>query len=181
MVRKFFRTWWRLFLVAALLAAAIQFLARPPGFFPDQGIGRIGTYLFRPAYGGIDFLRQGISSLWSGYIGLVNVSRENRELQKEVAGLREKLKEGRDASRENRRLEDLLRFSKTLEKRTVGARVVGHDGSPWVQGIFIDAGTGEGVEPGMAVVIPDGAVGRVHRTYPGPSKVILTPDSPSAP
>jgi rod shape-determining protein MreC len=177
MVRKFFRKWWRLFLVAALLAAAIQFFVRPPGFFPDQGIGRIGTYLFRPVYGGIDFLRQGISSLWSGYIGLVNVSRENRELRKEAAELREKLKESRDASLENRRLEDLLRFSKTLEKRTVGARVVGHDVSPWFQGIFIDAGTGEGVEPGMAVVIPDGAVGRVHRTYPGLSEVILLTDS----
>src|SRR4030066_740967 len=108
MVRKFFRKWWRLFLVAALLAAAIQFFVRPPGFFPDQGIGRIGTYLFRPVYGGIDFLRQGISSLWSGYIGLVNVSRENRELRKEVAEVRGNLKESRDARLEDRRLEDLL-------------------------------------------------------------------------
>jgi cell shape-determining protein MreC len=141
MVRKFFRKWWRLFLVAALLAAAVQFFVRSPGFFPDQVIGRIGTSLFRPVYGGIDFLRQGISSLWTGYIGLVNVSRQNRELRKEVADLREKLKESRDASLENRRLEDLLRFSKTLEKRTVGARVVGHDVSPWFQGIFINAGT----------------------------------------
>src|SRR4030067_1025830 len=122
MVRKFFRKWWRLFLVAALLAAAIQFFVRPPGFFPDQAIGRIGTYLFRPVYGGIDFLRQGISSLWSGYIGLVNVSRENRELRKEVAELREKVKESRDASLENRRLEELRRFSKNPEKRTGGAR-----------------------------------------------------------
>src|SRR4030066_98910 len=120
MVRKFFRKWWRLFLVAALLAAAIQFFVRPPGFFPDQAIGRIGTYLFRPVYGGIDFLRQGISSLWSGYIGLVNVSRQNRELRKEVAELRGKTKGGRDAAPEHRRLEGVLRFSKTLGKRAVG-------------------------------------------------------------
>jgi rod shape-determining protein MreC len=177
MVKKFFRKWWRLFLGAALLAAALQFFVRPPGFFPGQVIGRIGTSLFRPVYGGVDYLRQGISSLWSEYIGLMNVSRQNRELRKEVAELREKLKESHDASLENLRLLDLLRFSKTLEKRAVGARVVGHDVSPWFQGVFIDAGTGEGVEPGMAVVIPDGAVGRVHRTYPGLSEVILLSDS----
>lgn len=177
MVRKFFRKWWRLFLAAALLAAAIQFFVRPPGFFPDQAIGRIGTYMFRPVYEGVGFLRREISSLWSGYIGLVNVSRQNRELRQEVAMLRDQLKESRDASLENRRLENLLRFSKTLETRTVGARVVGHDVSPWFQGIFIDAGTGEGVEPGMAVVIPGGAVGRIHRTYPGLSEVLLLTDS----
>jgi rod shape-determining protein MreC len=34
-----------------------------------------------------------------------------------------------------------------------------------------------GVEPGMAVLIPGGAVGRVHRTFSGLSEVILLTDS----
>ena len=177
MVKAFFRKWWRLFLVAALLVAAIQFFVRPPGFSPDHGIGEIGTSLFRPVFKAVDFLRRGISSVWSGYIGLVNVSRENAELRKERAALQEMLKESRDAVLENQRLEELLRFSTTLEKRTIGARIVGHDVSPWFQGVFIDAGSGMGVEPGMAVLIPGGAVGRVHRTFSGLSEVILLTDS----
>src|SRR3989304_3950989 len=48
---------------------------------------------------------------------------------------------------------------------------------PWLQGVFIDAGSGMGVEPGMAVLIPGGAVGRVHRTFSGLSEVILLTDS----
>ncbi len=177
MVVKFLRKWWRLFLVVVLLGTAIQFFVRPPGISPDRFLGEIGTSLFRPVYVAVDFFRQRISSMWSGYIGLVTVSRENAELRKEVAALQEKLKESRDAILENRRLEGLLRFSKTLEKKTVGARIVGHDVSPWFQGIFIDAGTDLMVAPGMAVVTPSGAVGRVHRTYPGLSEVILLTDS----
>lgn len=174
---KFLRTWWRLLLAVALLAAAIQFFVRPAGISPNPFLGEFGASLFRPVYKSVDFLRRGISSVWSGYIDLRHVERENAELRKEVAVLREKLGESRDAVLENRRLEELLRFSKTLETRTVGARVVGHDVSPWFQGIFLDGGAAAGIETGMAVITPDGAVGRVHRTYPGLSEVILLTDS----
>lgn len=115
--------------------------------------------------------------MWSGYFHLVHVERENAELRKEVAALQEKLRESRDAVLENRRLEELLRFSTAGETRTVGARVVGHDVSPWFQGIFIRGGAAAGIEMGMAVVTPAGAVGRVHRTYPDLSEVILLTDS----
>ncbi|HEU5360037.1 MAG TPA: rod shape-determining protein MreC [Candidatus Deferrimicrobiaceae bacterium] len=177
MVRKFLRKWWRLLLAVALLASAIQFFVRPPEVAPGRIVGEIGTSLFRPFYAGVDFLRRSVSSVWTGYFALVAVSRENADLRKEVAALREQLKESRDAVLENRRLEELLRFSKNLEKRTVGARVVGHDVSPWFQGIFIDGGTEAGVEPGMAVLTPAGAVGRIHRTFSGLSEVILLTDS----
>src|SRR3970040_973642 len=144
MVKTFFRKWWRLFLVAALLAAAIQFFVRPPGFSPEHGIGEIGTALFRPVYKAVDFLRRGISSVWSGDIGLGHGAGENAEFRKDLEVLQEKLKESRDAVLENERLEELLRFSKTLEKRTIGARIVGDDVSPRVHGVFIDAGSGVG-------------------------------------
>ncbi|MDH3238921.1 MAG: rod shape-determining protein MreC [Deltaproteobacteria bacterium] len=177
MVLNFLRKWWRILLVVVLLVAAIQFFVRPPGLSLDQFAGGVVTSLFRPVYGSVDFLRQRVSSVWSGYIELLDVSRDNEELRKEVAELREKVKESSDAVLENRRLEELLRFAKTQEKQMVGARVVGHDVSPWFQGIFIDSGTGEGLDMGMAVVTPAGAVGRIHRTYPDLSEVLLLTDS----
>ncbi len=177
MVVNFLKKWWRVLLVVVLLVAAIQFFVRPPGLPLDRFAGTVVTSLYRPVYESVGFLRQGISSVWSGYIELVEVSRENAELRTEVASLREKLKESRDAVLENSRLEELLRFSNTLEKQVAGARVVGHDVSPWFQGIFIDSGTGGGLEAGMAVVTPAGAVGRIHRTYPDLSEVLLLTDS----
>jgi rod shape-determining protein MreC len=93
-----------------------------------------------------------------------------------VAALQEKLHENRDAQLENRRLKELLRYSETLERRTIGARVVGHDISPWFQAVFIGAGSEAGVEEGMSVVTPQGAVGRVHKAMAGLSEVLLVTD-----
>jgi rod shape-determining protein MreC len=93
-----------------------------------------------------------------------------------VAALDQKLHETRDALLENRRLKELLRYSGTLKRRTVGARVVGHDVSPWFQAIFLGTGSEAGVEPGMSVVTPQGAVGRVHKARTGLSEILLVTD-----
>ncbi len=178
---SFFRKWWRLLAAAVLLTAAFQIFLKPPGALPEKDpVRSIGTLLFRPVWLGVDLVRKGGVGIWSHYIALVGVSRENERLRDEVASLRGKLQESRDALLENRRLKDLLRFSEGIEKRTIGARVVGHDISPWFQSIFIDAGAEAGVEPGMAVVSPVGGIGRVHKVYDGLSEVLLVTDGRSA-
>ncbi|MGB7630055.1 MAG: rod shape-determining protein MreC, partial [Candidatus Deferrimicrobium sp.] len=96
--------------------------------------------------------------------------------RKEVTELRERLHETRDAVLENRRLKELLRYSETVERRTLGARVVGHDVSPWFRAIFLGTGSEAGIETGMSVVTPYGAVGRIHKVHPGLSEVLLVTD-----
>jgi rod shape-determining protein MreC len=178
---SFFRKWWRLLVAVALLSAAIQFFVRPPEGLPERDpLHAAGSLLFRPVWLGVDLVRKGGSGIWSHYVALVGVSRENERLRDEVAALRVKLQESRDGILENHRLKDLLRFSGTIEKKTVGARVVGHDISPWFQSIFIDAGVEAGVEPGMAVVSPAGGIGRVHKIHDGLSEVLLVTDGRSA-
>ena len=178
---SFFRKWWRLLAAVALLSVAIQFFVRPPAALSGRdALHAAGSLLFRPVYRGVDFVRQGGAEIWSHYIALVGVSRENERLRGEVAALRGKLQESRDSLLENHRLKDLLRFSGTIDKKTIGARVVGHDISPWFQSIFIDAGVEAGVERGMAVVSPAGGIGRVHKTYDGLSEVLLVTDGRSA-
>ncbi len=174
---SFFRHWWRLLAAVALFVAAIQLFVRPsPALERAEPVRAAGTALFRPFYLGVDFLRQGITGAWDHYIALVGVSRENDRLRKEVADLRLRLHETRDAVLENRRLKDLLHYSETVERRSLGARVVGHEVSPWFQALFIGAGTESGVEPGMSVVTPNGAVGRIHQSHPGLSEVLLASD-----
>ncbi len=174
---SFFRKWWRLLVAVALLAASIQVFVRPTAALEKAEPARAaGTALFRPFYRGVDFLRLGISGIWDHYIALVGVSRENERLRKEVASLQEKLHETRDALLENRRLKDLLHYSDTLERRAIGARVVGHDVSPWFQAIFLGTGSEAGIEPGMSVVTPRGAVGRIHLARSGLSEVLLVTD-----
>jgi rod shape-determining protein MreC len=73
-------------------------------------------------------------------------------------------------------LKELLDYSQTVERRTLGARVVGHDVSPWFRAIFLGAGSEAGIESGMSVVTPYGAVGRIHKVHPGLSEVLLVTD-----
>ena len=174
---SFFRKWWRLLTAIVLLIAAIQLFVRPPAVLSRAAAaGAPGAFLFRPVSVAVDFLRNGITSVWSHYVALVGVSRENDRLLQEIASLRGKLQENRDALLENRRLKELLRFSETAEKKEIGARVVGHDISPWFQAVFIDAGADAGVETGMAVLTPSGGMGRIHKTFKGLSMVLLVTD-----
>lgn len=174
---SFFRKWWRLLTAILLLSVAIQFFVRPPlALSRADSVHAAGSVVFRPVYATVDFARRGIHTVWSHYIALVEVSRENDRLRREVADLREKLHENRDTLLENRRLRELLHFSEAAERKTIGARVVGHDVSPWFQAVFIDAGIEAGVEPGMAVVTPAGGIGRINKTYSGLAEVLLITD-----
>jgi len=176
-MRSFFRNWWRALVAVALLVAAIQVFVRPSiALERAEPVRAAGVVLFRPFYSAADFLRGGISSVWNRYIALVGVSRENERLRKEVTELRERIHETRDAVLENRRLKDLLRYSQIVDRRTLGARVVGHDVSPWFRAIFLGTGSEAGVEGGMSVVTPYGAVGRIHKVHPGLSEVLLVTD-----
>jgi len=176
-MRSFFRNWWRLIVAVALLVAAIQVFVRPSTALERaEPVRAAGVVLFRPFYATADFLRGGLSGVWNRYVALVGVSRENERLRKEVTELRERLHDTRDAVLENRRLKELLRYSETVERRTLGARVVGHDVSPWFRAIFLGTGSEAGVEVGMSVVTPYGAVGRIHKVHPGLAEVLLVTD-----
>ncbi len=174
---SFLKKWWRLLAAVALMVGVTQLFLRPPAVL--QSFGPVRGYaaaVFRPVYATVDFVKRGVASIWGGYVALTGVARENDRLRREITDLRETIQSNREEVLENRRLKQLLRFSETIGRRTVGARVVGHDVSPWFQGLFIDVGNEAGVEPGMAVVTPAGGVGRIHKVYRGLSEVILVTD-----
>lgn len=170
----FLKKWWRLLAAVVLMIAVTQLFLRPPAAL--RSVDPLGGVVFRPVYASIDFVRHGLGSLWSGYVALTGVARENEQLRREIAALRETIQVNREEVLENRRLKELLRFSGTVARPTIGARVVGHDVSPWFQGLFIDVGAEAGVEPGMAVVAPGGGIGRIYKVYRGLSAVILLTD-----
>ena len=172
-----FRKWWRLIAAIALMAAAIQCFVRPPVLLAaSDPLRHFGAAAFMPVYRVADFLRENVSGFWYRYMALIGVSEENDHLRQEAVVLRSRLQESRDALLENRRLRELLRFAPTAEKPTMGARVIGHDVSPWFQAVYIDAGSASGVERGMAVLTPTGGVGRIHKTWRHLSEVLLATD-----
>ena len=111
--------------------------------------------------------RDGVVGFWSGYAGLRGVHQENEALNQEVARLSLELQQQRALAQQTRSLERLLELRESVSFPTLSARVIAADATPYFRTLTIDSGRGDGVHEDMAVVAPDGVVGRVVGV-PGP-------------
>src|SRR5437868_8209559 len=68
-------------------------------------------------------------------------------------------------------------FQEHTQSRTLAARVIGTGAGTGSKVVFVDRGSAAGVEKGMAVVTPDGIVGKVIAAFPTASEVVLITDS----
>lgn len=67
-------------------------------------------------------------------------------------------------------------FQARSPSKTVAARVIGNGTGANSKVVFVDRGSTSGIESGMAVVTPDGIVGKVVDAYPTASLVMLVTD-----
>jgi rod shape-determining protein MreC len=86
------------------------------------------------------------------------------------------LKDFEELKGENTRLNELLKFRQEQKYNFFPSRVIGRDVSLFFRTLEIDRGFEDGIEPGMSVVSPAGIVGRILRTSPRSSSVLLISD-----
>jgi rod shape-determining protein MreC len=116
---------------------------------------------------------------WHNYFWLRGVRKENAELRAENERLRlEQVRLVQDAA-QARRLQALVAFKEQFISQTVAAQVIGSGGSELSRTLYLDKGTGDGIKPDMAVVAPEGIVGKVIRAFHGSSQVLLITDQSS--
>ncbi|HEX4605606.1 MAG TPA: rod shape-determining protein MreC [Candidatus Angelobacter sp.] len=121
------------------------------------------------------FFRDG----WHNYADLRGVRRKNRELQDELARLQmEQVRLKQDAD-QARRLQVLLDFKEKFVSRTVAAQVIATSGIEQSRVIIIDKGSHDGLKTDMAVITPDGIIGKVKEVGPISSQVLLINDHDS--
>lgn len=101
------------------------------------------------------------------------------DYQARIVKLEGELKTLEEAAKENARLRKLLDFKGTLSGRTVAARVIGWEPSSWRRTILIDKGKKEGIQKDMAVLVPEGLVGRVLEAGNSTARVLLLTDPDS--
>jgi rod shape-determining protein MreC len=116
---------------------------------------------------------------WRNYIDLHNVRRQNRELHEEIDRMRLEQVRLRTGAEQSRRLQALLDFKERYIGPTVAAQVIGSSGSAQARVIYIDKGSRAGLKQDMAVITPDGIVGKVRDVYPFSSQVLLINDRES--
>jgi rod shape-determining protein MreC len=168
-------------IAVCLVVAGLGVLSTQMGHEADYGpTGRLVVELFSPIQQTVTAGGQGVSNLWSGYLNLVGVEAENRRLKENVRRLRSEVIGLREDRLANERLKRLLGLKESAGLPLLPAQVVGKSATPWFRTLMIDRGTRDGVQRGMAVVVPEGIVGRVISASAGYSKVLLANDRNSA-
>lgn len=121
-------------------------------------------------------LAAGAGSLVRQYVWLVGARRENEQLRRELDRAKLEALHLRAELATAERAEALRLFQARTPSKTVAARIIGAGTVLNSKVVFVDVGTERGVASGMAVITPDGVVGRVRAAYPTSSQVVLLTD-----
>jgi rod shape-determining protein MreC len=158
-------------LFAQIIALAVQ-VRRPT----DEGETRLvrlwAISAVTPFEKAVVHSQEWVQNLWTTYIYLHGVRRENRELREQISQM--KIEEARlsEDARMARRVQALLAFKEQYVDSTVAAQVIGSSGSEQSRVLYIDKGSNDGLQPDMAVITPTGIVGKIAQVYPDSSQVL---------
>ena len=121
----------------------------------------------------------GAVGLWTNYIDLRHIRQQNQDLAKTVDRLRLEQAALLEDARQGQRLQALLGFQEKYIYTTVAAQVYGSGGSDRSHVFYIDKGASEGLKPDMAVITPDGIVGKVRDVFLHTAQVLAVDDPTS--
>ena len=107
-----------------------------------------------------------VRSAWSNYVNLRHTRAENVALARNLAELRIEQASVAEDAVQGHRLQALLRFQQRYVGSTVAAQVIGTSGSELSRVVYLDKGAADGLRPDMAVITPDGIVGKVRDVFP---------------
>jgi rod shape-determining protein MreC len=118
-----------------------------------------------------------VRGVWDHYFALQGTSRLNEELRNENDELKLTISQLQSKAAEADRLAVLLNFRQWHEKvPMVMARVIGTSAGTASHTVEIDRGERDGIRRNMAVITPDGAVGKIIESYRDTAQVLLLSD-----
>jgi rod shape-determining protein MreC len=126
--------------------------------------------------GVVEAVRRNTIGFLEDYFILLDVREENRKLRDENSRLKIENVYYRNQLQTADRARALSVFQTQTPSKTVAARIIGNGTASSAQVVFIDRGSTSGIERGMAVVTPDGIVGKVFSVYPLASQILLVTD-----
>jgi rod shape-determining protein MreC len=124
----------------------------------------------------LEAVRGGTSGFFQNYILMHDARADNRRLQADLDRLKMENQFLKTEISTADRAKALVAFQQRTQSRTIAARVIAAGAGASSRVVFVDRGSGSGVEKGMAVVTPDGIVGKVIAAYPTASEVMLVTD-----
>src|ERR1700722_6541424 len=123
--------------------------------------------------------KSGAGWIWQNYFDLRNVRQQNEDLRAQVDQLRLEQAEMLEDVRQGQRLQGLNKFEEKYLYKTLTAQVIGGSGSDLSRVFYLDKGKDEGIARDMAVITPEGIVGKVREVYPHSAQVLAINDQSS--
>jgi rod shape-determining protein MreC len=121
----------------------------------------------------------GVSWIWNNYFDLRHVKQQNADLQKTVDRLRLEQAALLEDAKEGQRLQALLDFQQKYVYKTLPAEVIGTSGSEQSRVFTINKGKKDGLDRDMAVITPDGIVGKIRDVFGHTALVLAVNDQSS--
>jgi rod shape-determining protein MreC len=170
----------RLILLLLALLLSVIFLLPKQTRSVLQTVGQpISAVVFLPIEA-LTTLEQSVIGLWQEYVALRHVREDNRQLRRDLEVLQRQNSDLRESAIAAQRLESLLEFKEQFVPHTVAARVMGRDSTNWYSSVILNKGDRDGIRPEMGVMTSAGIVGRVVKTGPFSSIVLLVTDPHNA-
>jgi rod shape-determining protein MreC len=163
-----------LILWLAVALGAVMILALPE---PARARLRVAlSSLYLPLFGLAGSVEGAVDRASLALTPPAALAAQRDSLEQENAALRMALLEAQAAARESDRLREMAGYAPRAAWRLLPARVIGRDPSHWWRSVHLDVGLRQGVTPNLAVMTPDGLVGRVAESGPWTSRVVLIGD-----
>jgi rod shape-determining protein MreC len=170
----------RLILLLLTLLLSVIFLLPKQTRAVLQAVGQPASAVVFFPIEAFTTLEQSVIGLWQDYVALRHVREENRQLRRDLELLQRQNGDLRESAVAAQRLTALLEFKEQFIPHTVAARVIGRDSTNWYSGVILNKGDRDGIRPEMGVMTPAGVVGRVVKTGPFSSMVLLVTDPHNA-
>ena len=170
-----------LFLLASLVLAQVLMLAFQIKREHDVRLIRVWAAAVVMPFerGGTDAVSH-TGGIWSNYIALRGVRAENDRLRAELDQLRLQNRELSAQAGEAQRLSALLKFTDAHpEAPMLAAQVIGASADPASHTLSLNRGEHDHVRRDMAVITPDGIVGKIVEVLKNSSEVLLITDRDS--
>lgn len=158
-------------LFAQIIGLAIQ-VRRPSDVGETRLIRLWAVSAVTPVESAVIHSQEWVKNLWTTYVYLHGVRRENRQLRAQLEQMKiEEARLSEDAGMA-RRIQTLLAFKEQYVDSTVAAQVIGTSGSDQSRVLYIDKGSNDGLATDMAVITPTGIVGKIVQVFPDSAQVL---------
>jgi rod shape-determining protein MreC len=136
-------------------------------------------YLTHPIQEAVTNTVEGAFYFFDNYVNLMDTKGNNKKLKKQLSSITQEVRQLREVQLENERLRALLNFKQRVSPFMIPAQVISKDISNEFETVRINKGSADNIKKDMAVVTPQGIVGRIVKVTGNYSTVLTLIDPAS--